>query len=508
MKKSQIISMDLVLGFIIYMIALSVFFYALGGIPFLKQRKTLNIEADFVFSNIENIQNNRINFLENYEVNENKLKLFANISYKIKDTDSDGLSDYGEEALISKGISVEINSPDSDFDNFTDFEELRRGTLPNNSLIKPRDNDVWAGNIIGDSLDDYWEEKHGIDDYDSPDTLDYAYEDIDGDSFFDNPNDWGPPYSPSDTECNLPYEYRMGHYNEDYNSNDLFDGTINTIFTGFWLDNTKLKKCTPLGFYPDYYCSDDSGDYKRCCQKCIPNIWAYSRDLKKGDFDNDGLNDINEINIYTTNPFEPEPDNYGFSKGAQLTMDILGISFSDDDSDYLPDKWEEEYDLNVDSIECAVTPFGDSCKYGDPDDDYLSNWEELKYGTDPMNPDTNGNGINDFYEPIKPLQIDLQSLILGDIDTHNFKEIDVCIYFEDKNGDIKYHVGEGDVDDNMIYIKEEQKCGQESFQVINAKPECLTSPYVETIVMSKPVLYKTDLGAELLNMRILICAKQ
>ncbi|MBD3202912.1 hypothetical protein GF327_01350, partial [Candidatus Woesearchaeota archaeon] len=92
-KLSQIISMDLVFGFFIFIIAISLFFYTLKGIPFLSRSPTINLQADFVFSNIETIPSTRINFLEDYKVYEAKLELFSGIPYKKKDTDMDGLND-------------------------------------------------------------------------------------------------------------------------------------------------------------------------------------------------------------------------------------------------------------------------------------------------------------------------------------------------------------------------------------------------------------------------------
>ncbi len=53
-RKSQLISLDLIVGFIIYIIALATFFSMLSDSPILFQDKKLDVQADFVFSNFEN----------------------------------------------------------------------------------------------------------------------------------------------------------------------------------------------------------------------------------------------------------------------------------------------------------------------------------------------------------------------------------------------------------------------------------------------------------------------
>jgi hypothetical protein len=59
------------------------------------------------------------------------------------------------------------------------------------------------------------------------------------------------------------------------------------------------------------------------------------------------------------------------------------------DGDGMPDDWELEYGLDPDSDDAAL----------DPDGDDLTNLEEYLSGTDPLNPDTDGDGILDGDEP-------------------------------------------------------------------------------------------------------------
>ena len=61
----------------------------------------------------------------------------------------------------------------------------------------------------------------------------------------------------------------------------------------------------------------------------------------------------------------------------------------DSDFDGLPDEWETKYGLNSDDSSDANK---------DKDKDELSNFEEYSYGTDPTNPDTDGDGYKDGTE--------------------------------------------------------------------------------------------------------------
>lgn len=68
----------------------------------------------------------------------------------------------------------------------------------------------------------------------------------------------------------------------------------------------------------------------------------------------------------------------------------------DADDDFLPDAWETQYGLN--SSDNGFADIHRQGERGDFDGDGLSNREEFLFGTDPANPDTDGDGIGDFAE--------------------------------------------------------------------------------------------------------------
>lgn len=67
---------------------------------------------------------------------------------------------------------------------------------------------------------------------------------------------------------------------------------------------------------------------------------------------------------------------------------------SDDlNDDGLPDQWQTDNGLD----DLTLTSFQRG-QYGDPDGDGLTNLQEYQYGTNPRNPDTDGDGLSDFDE--------------------------------------------------------------------------------------------------------------
>lgn len=71
-------------------------------------------------------------------------------------------------------------------------------------------------------------------------------------------------------------------------------------------------------------------------------------------------------------------------------------SDNDLDDDYLPDDWEEHYGLDV--TDNGSKDRARQGEHGDHDGDGLTNREEYLLGTDPCNPDTDGDGVGDYDE--------------------------------------------------------------------------------------------------------------
>ncbi len=77
-----------------------------------------------------------------------------------------------------------------------------------------------------------------------------------------------------------------------------------------------------------------------------------------------------------------------YNNATELHFNVANFSFEDTDKDGLPDDWEKKYFGSIDKYD----------ENDDPDDDGVTNKDELKHGTDPTNPDTDGDGLNDYDE--------------------------------------------------------------------------------------------------------------
>ncbi len=143
------------------------------------------------------------------------------------------------------------------------------------------------------------------------------------------------------------------------------------------------------------------------------NIVAYFIPLNP-DIDGDGILNDDETNIYGTDPNNPDTDGDGINDGNEIAngtdpldpCDPMGALTTDTDGDGYRDC--EEITGNDDPATTAV-PTGtsdenDPCDPDssgpdcDPDDDGVTNADEATAGTDPNNPDTDGDGLTDGEE--------------------------------------------------------------------------------------------------------------
>ena len=83
--------------------------------------------------------------------------------------------------------------------------------------------------------------------------------------------------------------------------------------------------------------------------------------------------------------------------GGRLNVATLMSASQDADSDGMPDSWEDENRTN--SLGVVILDKNDSSDaVENPDDDHLTNLEEYRNGTDPQNPDTDGDTLWDGWE--------------------------------------------------------------------------------------------------------------
>ena len=122
-----------------------------------------------------------------------------------------------------------------------------------------------------------------------------------------------------------------------------------------------------------------------------PNVSQYQISLYD-DPDNDGLANI--LEFYGVTLFETAFDLEGMNRstyaenGSMIEGTVVGTDpfEPDEDGDLLIDGFEVFFGLN---------PKANDTTDGDFDADGLDNLNEQIHGTDPLNPDSNGNGVSD-----------------------------------------------------------------------------------------------------------------
>ena len=138
------------------------------------------------------------------------------------------------------------------------------------------------------------------------------------------------------------------------------------------------------------------------------------------DSDSDGLTNIDEIDVYQTNPLNPDSDFDTLNDGDEIYVYFTSPFSSDSDEDGMPDNYEILYDSH--------DPNDPSDAQEDPDNDNLINLDERAMGTHPEDPDSDcdslldGDEINRYYT--NPLQPDANFDMDGDGLT-NVEEVDI-----------------------------------------------------------------------------------
>ncbi len=175
------------------------------------------------------------------------------------------------------------------------------------------------------------------------------------------------------------------------------------------------------GTYPfDSDTDDDSMPDGWESRSGISPVSSEGPDGPSGDPDDDGLTNVDEFNR-GTHPRNSDSDSDGMPDGWEVAwaldptsaagpdgphadndgdgLNNLGeykaqtdLNDDDTDDDGMPDGWEYAHGIS------PVSPEGADGPAGDPDRDGLSNIEELALGTNPGNPDTDGDGMPDALE--------------------------------------------------------------------------------------------------------------
>ena len=142
----------------------------------------------------------------------------------------------------------------------------------------------------------------------------------------------------------------------------------------------------------------------------LPDTWEQGMGTNPdlADTDADGLSDFDEVYSYGTDPLNPDTDGDGHSDGSDPS------SGADTDNDRLADDLEVHFgtdpqnpDTDGDGMSDGdeVYAFGTDPLNPDParqpdtgvdtDNDRLTDEQEAQIGTDPQNPDTDGDGVSD-----------------------------------------------------------------------------------------------------------------
>ena len=274
------------------------------------------------------------------------------------DTDADGMDDVWEG---DNGLSVGIDDSalDPDIDGLTNLEEYLESTDPN-------DSDTDGDNLSdGDEVDTYYtdptdvdsdadgynddvEIEYGSDPNDSSETPDTLDSDSDGLSDWDEVETYGTDPSNSDSDGDSLTDYQeIAIYFTDPNDSDSDDDSL-----------TDYEEVVTYAVISDFGWSGAD---------------ASSLDPNNSDSDGDSYSDGVEVVTYATDP--TDASDYP----------------TDADLDGMDDAWEARYTC-VDAYTYDADDYSDS--------DLLTNMEEYTAGTDPCDPDTDADSLDDYEEVV------------------------------------------------------------------------------------------------------------
>lgn len=199
---------------------------------------------------------------------------------------------------------------------------------------------------------------------------------------------------------------------------DVFGSSTHT--TNFDQDNDGLWDYEEEILGTDMYNNDSDGDTVSDGDEINQYLLdPLVSDIDR-DTDEDGISNIEEIDIYHSNVENPDTDFDGLSDWDEINIYNTNLLSSDTDEDGLSDDYEVLYDF--------LDPNNPADAHQDYDEDNLDNIDERSWGCDPSNPDTDGDGLLDGDEVNRyftnPLSSDAGADYDGDGLT-NVEEVDI-----------------------------------------------------------------------------------
>jgi len=199
---------------------------------------------------------------------------------------------------------------------------------------------------------------------------------------------------------------------------DIFGSSTHT--TNFDQDNDGLWDYEEEILGTDMYNNDSDGDTVNDGDEINQYLLdPLVSDIDR-DTDEDGISNIEEIDIHHSNVENPDTDYDGLSDWDEINIYGTNLLSSDTDEDGLSDDYEVLYDF--------LDPNNPDDALQDYDEDNLSNLDERSWGCDPGNPDTDDDGLLDGDEVKRyftnPLMSDAEADYDGDGLT-NVEEVDI-----------------------------------------------------------------------------------
>jgi len=149
-------------------------------------------------------------------------------------------------------------------------------------------------------------------------------------------------------------------------------------------------------------------------------VMLYGTNPLNADTDGDGLSDALEVLVYGTNPLNADTDGDGLPDGHEVSLGTDPLAL-DTDGDGLLDG----YNVTVNSSDPRYTAWADAGIIFTDDGGVRTFYGELSLGTDPLNADTDGDGLSDGAE----VGLYGTNPLLGDSDGDGLSDYDEIFAF-------------------------------------------------------------------------------